>query len=169
VDPALKLGDFHKIIQTVMGWTNSHPHQLMKRQIHYVPDDEDISDLFPCDINYRKKKTKIPDILLFEKDKAVYDYDFGDGWEHDLILEKILPFEKQMVHPVCIKGEYQCPPEDCGGVWAYHSLLEVLKNPKHEDYNEMIEWIGDDFDPNYFDLEEINQMLKMKDYGCGEW
>jgi hypothetical protein len=166
VDPGLKLTDLHLIIQTVMGWSNTHLHQFRKHRIHFVPSDEDISDLFPDDINYTKKKTKISDILLFEKDKAIYDYDFGDGWEHDLVLEKIIPFEKGMIHPVCVKGKYQCPPEDCGGVWGYEDMLEVLRNPKHPEYKEITEWIGEDFDPDYFNLEEINALLKDENYGC---
>jgi hypothetical protein len=88
-----------------------------------------------------------------------YEYDFGDSWEHKILLEKILPFDTKTALPVCIKGKRACPPEDCGGIWGYEELLEAISNPKHPDHENMLEWLGGEFDPEEFDLEEINGNL----------
>jgi hypothetical protein len=90
----------------------------------------------------------------------VYEYDFGDGWEHEILVEKILQSEPGVRYPVCLAGKRACPPEDCGGVWGYESLLEALRDPEHPEHNDMLEWIGEDFDPEAFDLDSINQDLR---------
>jgi hypothetical protein len=110
--------------------------------------------------NIDYKKIKISDLLKKEKDKIVYEYDFGDGWEHDVLLEKILPGDEKLKFPVCLEGKMACPPEDCGGVWGYSDLLEILKQPKHEEYDSYIEWLGGEFDPEHFDKEAVNRILK---------
>jgi len=79
----------------------------------------------------------------------------GDYWDHKIQLEKIIPREKGINYPICIKGKRACPPEDCGGVWGYEELLEIIKDPDHEEYEEMIEWVGEDFDPEYFNPQEV--------------
>ena len=99
-------------------------------------------------------------------DSCFYDYDFGDSWRHKIVLEKILHFDKEQKYPVCIKGKRNCPPEDCGGIWGYYDLLEIIKNPKHPDYESMMDWLGDDFDPEYLDFEEINELLQQENFGC---
>ncbi len=159
--------DFHKVIQTTMGWTNSHLHQFRKNRTRYAPKSQ-YDDLgFDMDIvNYGNMK--ISDLLTKEKEKIFYEYDFGDGREHDIILEKILPFYKKSNYPICLKGKMSYPPDDCGGIWGYSDMLEILKQPDHEEYEEWMEWVGGEFDPTYFDIGEINEMLKTKDYGCIE-
>lgn len=110
-------------------------------------------------------KIKISDLLKKEKDKITYEYDFGDGWEHDIVLEKIFKSGANRVNPVCLTGRNNCPPEDCGGVWGFANLLEILKNPDHAEYEAYIEWLGEEYDPKYFDKNEINERLKSEDYG----
>lgn len=166
VDPETSLEDFHRIIQTAMGWTNSHLHQFIKdKQFYSLPseDDWDNSD----SIDYRPFKIK--DFLIKEKDRMVYEYDFGDGWEHDIILEKQILFDNDLIYPTCTKAVSACPPDDCGGVWGYSNLLTILADPKHQEHEEMKEWIGEYFDPDFVDLEEINDNLKEEDYGCFEY
>ena len=85
-----------------------------------------------------------------------YEYDFGDSWEHKILLEKIFPFDNKMALPVCIKGKRACPPEDCGGIWGYEEFLKTISDPKHPEYEDMLEWLGGEFDPEEFDLEGIN-------------
>lgn len=114
------------------------------------------------------RKIKLNYFLKKENDKLVYEYDFGDGWEHEILLEKILPDDSNFQYPECLKGKMNCPPEDCGGVWGYSDMLEILKNPEHAEYEEYIEWLGGEFDPEHFDINEVNEMLKSKDYGCIE-
>ena len=101
-------------------------------------------------------KYKLSQLLKKEKDSLIYEYDFGDSWEHKILLEKILPDDGKTVLPVCIKGKRACPPEDCGGIWGYEELLGTISDPKHPDYEDMLEWLGGEFDPDEFDLEELN-------------
>jgi len=161
VDRKTLLSDLHKIIQTTMGWENCHLHQFVKNNEFYSePSEDDMMD----SIDYRK--LKIEDLLMDEKQKIVYEYDFGDGWEHDILLEKIIEKDPKLEYPICIKGKMCCPPEDCGGVWGYVGLLEVIKNPKHPEYEDMMEWLGDDFDPDVFDIDLVNELLLTEGYGC---
>ena len=157
------LPDVHKIIQTTMGWSNCHLHQFIKNGRFYSrpsPDDELET------IDYRK--IKVSDMLKREKDKIIYEYDFGDGWEHELILEKILPIDSKIKYPICLAGKMNCPPEDCGGVWGYADMLKILEDKKHEEYESYIDWLGGGFDPKEFDLEIINEGLQEEDFGCLE-
>jgi len=163
----LLLSDFHKVIQTSMGWTNSHLHQFIKNRTFYTVKMQD-DDFWDEMDNVDYKNMKVSDLLKKEKDKIVYEYDFGDGWEHDIILEKILPSDSNAKYPTCLNGKMNCPPEDCGGVWGYSDMLEILKNPDHEEYENYIEWLGEKFDPEYFNKDEVNELLRQEDYGCIE-
>jgi Plasmid pRiA4b ORF-3-like protein len=106
-----------------------------------------------------EKRVKLSQIAMQEKVKFVYTYDMGDDWEHEILVEKILPPDPQIVYPICLKGKGACPPEDCGGVWGYKDLLTVLQQPEHPEYASMLEWVDDDFDPNFFDLDDVNELL----------
>ena len=163
----LLLSDFHKIIQTTMGWTNSHLHQFIKNRTFYMErilDDEYWEEMYNVDYS----KMKISDLLKKEKDRIIYEYDFGDGWEHDIILEKIENNGVNKIIPICLTGRNNCPPEDCGGIRGYYGMLEILKDSAHEEYEEYIVWLDGEFDPKYFDKNEINDKLKTRDYGCFE-
>ena len=154
----INLGSFHIVLQIVMGWTNSHLHQfILGRTMYGIPDDEFGAD-FGLEIE-DENKYKLSQLLKKEKDSLKYEYDFGDGWEHKIILEKILPYESSLKLPSCIKGKRACPPEDCGGIWGYQDLIEVINDTSHPEHEEMLEWLGGDFDPEYFDVNEINEIL----------
>jgi hypothetical protein len=99
--------------------------------------------------------------LLGVGGRIVYEYDFGDGWEHDILVEKSLPAEKGKRYPVCTKGRGAGPPGDCGGPWGYAHLLGVLRDPGHEEHEGMLEWVGGGFDVAAFDLDEINAGLRV--------
>lgn len=163
----LPLADFHKVIQTTMGWTNSHLHQFIKNGTFYTKR-------YPGDVlwdemdNVDYLDMSISDLLKKEKEKITYEYDFGDSWEHEIVLEKINPDDKEAKYPLCLTAKNNCPPEDCGGVWGYADMLDILKHPDHEEYESYIEWLGKEFDPEYFDKNEINKMLKQPDFGCIE-
>jgi hypothetical protein len=159
------LPDLHKVIQTTMGWENAHLHQFIKNGRFYTFKMDD--DIYWDELdNVDYKNIRISELLSKEKERIQYEYDFGDSWTHSLILEKILPFDKSMKYPVCLKGKMNCPPEDCGGVWGYANMLEILNNPEHEEYEEFAEWLEEDFDPEHFDIDEVNEMLQSKNYGC---
>lgn len=158
-----KLPDLHKILQTVMGWTNSHLHQFVFNNSFYaLPDDESFPDI----VDYRK--IKLDSLITAPKSKIMYEYDFGDGWEHDIVIEKVLERDNNMLYPVCTGGKRNCPPEDCGGPLGYESLVDIISDPGHGEYDDMIEWLGDDFDPEEFDSDLVNELLREKDFGCIE-
>lgn len=170
IPSGLLLGDFHKIIQTAMGWENAHLHQFIKDGMFYslkYPGDDFWED--EINVDYKKKKLRVSDMLKAEKDTVQYEYDFGDGWLHNILLEKILPEDKNVSYPVCTGGKMNCPPEDCGGIWGYYDMLEILKDPGHEEHEGYLEWLGGDFDPEEFDLDKVNEFLKSEDYGCLEF
>ena len=155
----LLLSDFHRAIQIAMGWENSHLHQFIKNKKYYSERlDEDWGWNDATNVDY--EGMIISDLLGKEKEKIEYEYDFGDGWKHDVTLEKILPADDTMKYPVCTDGRLACPPEDCGGIWGYASMLEILKDPGHEQYEETLEWMGETFNPEFFDIEAVNKLLK---------
>jgi hypothetical protein len=93
-----------------------------------------------------------------------YEYDFGDGWEHQIRVKNIVEDDKRYPgKPVCLEGERSCPPEDCGGPWGYETFLEAIRNKKHPQHKELLTWIGGSFDPEYFDLEVVNASLRKSD------
>ena len=91
--------------------------------------------------------------------RLIYEYDFGDSWEHEILIEKILAAELGRTYPICLDGRRSCPPEDCGGTCGYENLLEALGDLHHEDHTAMREWAGEDFDPEAFDVGQVNRML----------
>ena len=165
ISSELSLSDFHKVIQSTMGWTNSHLHQFVKNKTFYtVRMRDDYSWEEMNNVDY--KGMKVSDLLVNENDTTIYEYDFGDGWMHDITLEKKISNDPEIIYPTCLTGKMNCPPEDCGGVWGYENLLEIVKDPEHEEYEEYMEWLGGAFDPKYFNKDEINKRLKTKNYGC---
>jgi hypothetical protein len=97
---------------------------------------------------------------LEEKSKFIYEYDFGDSWKHELRIEKILQGSDVKKAPICLKGSRACPPEDIGGIWGYVDFLEAIQDPNHPEHEDMMEWVGGQFDPEAFDVDEVNQYLK---------
>lgn len=154
-----KLDDIHLILQIVMGWTNSHLHEFIQGRDRYGEPDEDFPSGAQDETRYR-----LDQILKQEKEKLIYLYDFGDGWEHEVVLEKILPFETSATLPLCLKGRRACPPEDIGGIGGYMMFLDAISDPAHAEHEVMLEWIAEDiegsFDPETFDLAEVNQLLQ---------
>lgn len=148
--------DLHVAIQDVMGWFDSHLHQFKifdpvinaKVDIGIPDEEDDYYEILPG------WKQKISDYFSPDNKTADYIYDFGDNWEHTILLEKILPRKKGIACPVCIDGQRACPPEDCGGTGGYEEFLEIIMDPDHERYDEMLAWAGD-FEPEYFDKNDV--------------
>lgn len=153
----ITLAELHATIQPAMGWYDSHLHQFMIDDVYYGEPHPDYTDM-GMDME-NEAKYRLNRIAPTEGSKFVYEYDFGDSWLHDILVEKILPPEKGVRYPQCIKGKLACPPEDVGGVYGYYDLLEIIKDPSHDEHDEYLEWLGDDFDPAYFSLEETNEAL----------
>ena len=150
------LHELHNIIQYVMGWDRYHLHEYDVNGQSYSEPDADV------EYSEDERKVKLGQLGLRENNSFHYIYDFGDDWRHKITLEKKLPIEDDKRYPVCIAGKRACPPEDCGGPWGYTDFLEAIKNPEHEDHEEMMEWVGEDFDPEYFDIDEVNKYLVPK-------
>lgn len=153
VPAGIKLDRLSLAIQIAMGWYGGHLHQFVHRNKYYgIPDDD-----FPEPETLNEKRFSLEYFLKKVKDQLRYEYDFGDGWTHTILLEKILDNKTKLRMPICMKGKRACPPEDCGGPWGYQSLLEILSNPGHPDHDSMKEWIGGEFDPEFFDENIVNE------------
>jgi len=156
VPGTINLGDLHTVLQIVMGWTDSHLHQFIANNKFYGIQDEGLD--FDMEIE-DESQYKISELLKKEKRTIAYEYDFGDSWRHNIVLEKILPFENDKELPVCVTGKRACPPEDCGGIWGYTELLQILKDSSHPEHHEMLDWLGGEFDSEKFDVNETNAVL----------
>ena len=155
VPDTVTLAQLHQIIQVAMGWYDSHLHQFTVGRAHYgVPDPDDFEEVRD------ERRVTLDQILTGPKQKLVYEYDFGDGWEHVVLLEKAVPPEPGVPYPRCTAGKRACPPEDVGGVWGYESFLEAIRDPQHPEHAEMLEWVGGEFDPELFDLAAVNKALR---------
>jgi hypothetical protein len=149
--------DLHVAIQDAMGWQDCHLHQFdilnpktgVTDQIGIPADDTGEIEFVPG------WECWIADYFIPDNKKAVYLYDFGDCWMHEIHLEKVLPRGKTASYPRCLDGERACPPEDCGGVRGYADLLKILVDPKHTKYEETREWAGEGFDPEHFDKKTV--------------
>lgn len=150
------LYNLHQILQVVMGWSDYHLHQFVIGKIYYGTPDPG----FGFEIK-DEKKVKLNQVISEEKERFLYEYDFGDSWEHVILLEKILPLDQRVAYPICLSGRRACPPEDCGGIWGYYNFLEAIQNPNHPEHDDMLEWIGGSFDPEEFDLDVINRKIRV--------
>ena len=149
------LDKLHDTIQVVMGWTDSHLHQFIVGEAYFGAPEPYYDDLPMSD----ETEFKLRRITRNEGSAFIYEYDFGDRWAHELLVEKILPPEESK-YPVCLAGERACPPEDVGGVWGYEGFLEAIRDHDHPEHEDYLEWIGGEFDPEAFDLEAVNAALR---------
>ena len=153
----------HRLATTilmVMDWDGGHLHQFRIDGVEYgIPHEDYEEDNQPED----EREVRLSDISKDALGFFTFEYDFGDGWEHTVILERVLAPEKGVKYPVCIDGARSCPPEDCGGPPGYEDFLEAIRNRKHPEHKHMLEWAGGEFDPEEFDLEGVNYDLKSID------
>ena len=154
----MTLACLHEVIQAAMGWTGSHMHQFRLGRVYYGIPDPDFDDLGGETLN--EKQYTLADLAPVAKRKFIYEYDFGDSWEHVVLVEKVLPPDPAFKHPVCLTGANQRPPEDCGGIPGYYDLLTALADPKHKQHAALKEWVGGEWDGSRFSLEETNARLK---------
>jgi hypothetical protein len=153
----ITLARLHGVLQAVMGWKDAHLHQFVIREKYYgVPDEEELGPHKTSD----ERKYKLSDLVPGENSEFAYTYDFGDNWEHILEIEKSLPREESVRYPLCLAGARACPPEDVGGIPGYENFLQALADPNHPEHDEYLEWIGGSFDPEKFDPDEVNQLLR---------
>ena len=168
VPDSISLHQLHTILQIVMGWTNSHLHQFIIDDEYYGEPEEE--DGYSEDLK-NEKRYRLNQFVERKGFKFIYEYDFGDSWEHTIRVEAILPIDPstrgakqpqsgRTQYPVCLEGKRACPPEDIGGVEGYDDLLKIFRDPKHPEHNDMLEEFGDDFDPEFFDIEDVNLGLR---------
>ncbi len=158
----MTLDRLHNVIQIAMGWTDSHLHQFIAgsgfARTFYGRPDPEFADMGSETLD--EKRYTVANLASAAKRKFIYEYDFGDGWQHDVVAEKILPPDPAYKHPVCLAGANACPPEDCGGIGGYYGLLEIMADPKHPEHTGMKEWIGGELDAKEFNVEGVNMVFK---------
>lgn len=158
VPERMTLGTLSKTILKAMGWEDYHLHDFEIDGISYgVPDEE-----YPSDIRNERGR-KLSDFDLAEGSSFRYRYDFGDNWCHRVVVEKMLDPQPGAKYPICVAGARACPPEDVGGTGGYAEFRRVLRNPRHRDHAHFREWSRRDrrdFDPEAFEVEEVNGRLR---------
>jgi hypothetical protein len=148
------LAKLHGIIQVAVGWTNDHMHYFEVGGERYT-EPAMIGDL----VWMNGRKVKVSQIVRAGHRKFTYVYDMGDNWGHAIQVEKTLTPEPKAEYPRCVSGARACPPEDCGGVWGYEEFLEAITDKRHVEHKAMLEWVGGVFDPDEFEVVEVNREL----------
>ncbi len=151
--------ELHRVLQAVMGWEDSHLHQFEMGERRIGLPDFDLPG--PLE---DERRVPLRDVLRRSGDRVRYEYDFGDGWEHDVELVEVRPHERSSRYPVILDGRRACPPEDCGGPGGYANLLAALRSPKHPDHQMLGEWLGGRFDAERFDAREFNRRVHADRY-----
>ena len=147
------LADLHETIRVAMGWAGYHLHEFDIGGDTFGPKGMDEPGLEMLD----ERSFRLSSVLRGVGVKAKYNYDFGDDWVHNIVVEKILPAETGRAYPVCVDGKMRCPPEDCGGLYGYYELIESLNDPVHGE--EALEVLGPGFDPSEFLIDDVNQLF----------
>ena len=151
----VSLAVLHEVVQSVMGWSNSHLHEFdIAGRRFGIPDpdwpDQDLTDEAKGTLFW----------LVKPGDRFGYLYDFGDNWAHRITVDKVATAEPGVRYPRCVAGQGACPPEDVGGPWGYDEFQAALADPTHPDHDERLEWAGGPFDPHRFDLDEADGALQ---------
>jgi hypothetical protein len=154
VPSGIRLATLHDVFCAAMGWTDSHLHSFTIGTALYGMQSED----HPEDELDETTHTLIG--AIGDERRFRYEYDFGDDWQHQVVVEDTFTIPIGLTFAVCLDGQRACPPEDCGGPWGYEHLLEVISDPGHEEHDESVEWVGDDFDPEEFSLATTNAALQ---------
>jgi len=156
----IKLHECHELLQVLMGWTNSHLHRFKIDGQEFAPKWSE----YEMTVVRDERRVTLERAVKLAGESFQYDYDFGDGWKHEILIEETLPWEKGSWIPVCLAGAGACPPEDCGGPYGYADLLEAVADPNHEQHEELNVWLNGDrnikFNPGHFNLALVNKFLK---------
>jgi hypothetical protein len=151
------LSRLHGVIQNAFGWEDYHMWAFEAAGEQYGIADREL------EIRSAAAK-RLSQVAPSAGDQLSYTYDFGDDWEHDIVVEAVGDAEPAVSYPRCVAGRRACPPEDCGGIWGYGDLLEILADPAHKEHEDRLEWLGlssaAGFDPGAFDLDQINSGLR---------
>ena len=154
VAPSTTLPALHEVLQIAMGWDNYHLHQFIVGERRYTVPGED-----PPGGGVDEYGVALGSLLVEPGQSLLYEYDFGDGWEHLVTLEAVLDADPRVAYPVCTGGEGACPPEDCGGIDVYNDTRAAYTDPTHPEHTELLRWLGYAFDPDGFDTNAVNRHL----------
>ncbi len=154
VPGSIRLPKLHDIFQAAMGWTDSHLHSFRIGESLYGMQFDDYPD------EEIDEKTVTVFQAVRDHRRFTYEYDFGDSWEHSVVVEEMLKAPNGLKYAVCIDGQNACPPEDCGGTHGYSLMLEALADPTHEEHRDFARWLGAPFDPEAFNLAVANAALQ---------
>ena len=154
VDAGVTLFRLHQILQVVMGWTDSHLHQYRRGSTYYGQSDPEFGMR-----RENERRIRLREVLRKPKERMVYEYDFGDGWEHDVVLESNDVGIGGGPEVRVVAGKGACPPEDVGGIGGYYRFLEAIADPKDPEHKDMLEW-GGPFEPDVFNIDEINEYFR---------
>jgi hypothetical protein len=152
----LTLEQLHTVLQLAMDWEDCHLHEFRIGTQRFGKPGP-MEQAFGGPRTASERTARLFHVLSKAGTKAVYTYDFGDSWEHRIVVEKRSAPEPGRSYPACLAGERHGPPEDCGGIPGFYNLLEAISDSKHEQHQELREWVGDDFDPEAFSVDEINR------------
>lgn len=153
VERDITLRNLHRTLQTVMGWSNSHLHQFV------LPRHQN-SPKHGLSTNVVHESARLGDLICAAGARLLYEYDLGDSWQHELVLEEVLLGDESF-QQVCVAGQRCCPPEDCGGPQGFAELLRALQDADHPDHEDICEWLAD-FAPESFSKEAINLRLRRR-------
>jgi len=159
VPGTMTFDDLHDAIQIAMGWEDCHLWAFYVGKTEVSPEPEQL--VFPGQPRARSAdSTTLDDMLAGQCMKFRYEYDMGDSWTHEIEVEKVLAPDPDMAYPRCTGGARAGPPEDCGGFPGYQNILKAVKNPKHPEHEETLEWIGGEWNPEAFDMDAVNARLQ---------
>jgi hypothetical protein len=154
-----RLDQLHEILQAALGWENYHLHAFSFGEEEFGPRDPELG------LDFSDERCVTLGELTYLGARLRYTYDFGDNWEHEILVEDLLDPETH--YPILVAAKGACPPEDCGGTWGYADLKEILADPGHDEHQERLEWLGLDnaseFDPNAVTLEQFEEELAFND------
>ncbi len=157
VPASIELPALHCVLQAAMGWQDSHLHAFRTGRTQYLDPDPDAGMVLNGERSERRVALRA--LLRAPRQKLAYEYDFGDGWEHTILLEKIAARQPDTDYPVCIAAAGACPPEDCGGPFGYMDLIDIMADPTHERHAELRDWLGGVFEPDKVELADINAAM----------
>ena len=152
--PDCSLAILNGIIQVAMGWQGGHLWAFEVAGQQYGDDPF-------AEMEMKSAMSEKLSRIVANCRKFGYTYDFGDNWEHVIEVEKTLEPAPKVKYPQCVAGERACPPDDCGGPWSYADFVEAIQNPDHQEHEDLLEWVGGDFDPERFDMEAVNREFRM--------
>jgi hypothetical protein len=156
VPGSITLARLHKIFQIVFDWTDTHLHEFTIGGTHYGIPDPDFDEIKIV----RETGVTLEEVLTPSIERFLYSYDFGDGWEHEIQIERIVTMQPDEPRILCLEGANACPPEDVGGPYSYAKFLKIIGNPKHPEHRATLSWCGGAFDPTGFDLQAVNKRLR---------